>query len=139
MRYGVFMKTFTVGVLAKETGINIETVRYYENIKLLPKPNRKESRYRIYDENDLVRLKFIIRGKELGFTLMEIRELLSLKIDSQSKCGDVKKMAEEKIIDADAKIKDLKNIKKHLELLVVQCINEKLSTEECPIVKSLET
>lgn len=133
------MKTFTVGVLAKETGINIETVRYYENIKLLPKPKRKESRYRIYDENDLVRLKFIIRGKELGFTLMEIRELLSLKIDSHSKCGDVKKMAEEKIIDADAKIKDLKNIKKHLELLVVQCINEKLSTEECPIVKSLET
>lgn len=133
------MKTFTVGVLAKETGINIETVRYYENVKLLPKPKRKESRYRIYNEEDLLRVKFIVRAKELGFTLKEIRELLSLKLDSKSKCGDIKKLTEEKIVDVNSKLKDLKNIKKHLELLVVQCINEKLSTEKCPIVKSLET
>lgn len=132
------MNSFTVGKLAKETGINIETVRYYENIKLLPKPKRKESRYRIYDENDKARLKFIIRAKELGFTLKEVRELLSLKIDSESKCGDIKKLAEEKISDAEEKIKDLKNIKKHLEILVNQCINEEVSTEDCPIVKSLE-
>ena len=132
------MKSITVGALAKETWINIETVRYYENIKLLPKPRRKESRYRVYDGNDMARLKFIVRAKELGFTLKEIRELLSLKIDSESKCGDVKKLAEEKISDAQKKIKDLKNIKKHLEKLVTQCINEELSTEDCPIVKSLE-
>jgi len=92
------MKTITVGALAKETGINIETVRYYENIKLLPKPMRKDSRYRVYDENDLARLKFIIRAKKLGFTLKEIRKLLSLKIDSHSMCGDIKKLAEEKVL-----------------------------------------
>ena len=74
------MKSFTVGVLAKETGINIETVRYYENIKLLPKPMRKESRLRVYNENDLARVKFIVRSKELGFTLKEIKELLNLRI-----------------------------------------------------------
>ncbi len=133
------MKSITVGVLAKETGINVETVRYYENIRLLPKPKRKESRYRIYDENDLARLRFIVRAKELGFTLREIRELLSLKIDSESKCGDIKKLAQDKINDIESKIKDLKNIRKHLEKLITQCAHEELSLDDCPIVKTLTT
>jgi len=133
------MKSVTVGVLARETGINIETVRYYENIRLLPKPKRRESRYRVYDENDLARVKFIVRAKELGFTLKEIKDLLGLKIESTSTCGDIKNLAEEKIKIVDEKIRDLKNIKKHLSKLARQCVNEQVSTEECPIVKSLET
>ena len=132
------MAEYFVGQLADEAGINVETVRFYENIKLLPKPKRRESRYRVYGENDLARVKFIVRAKELDFTLKEIKELLNLKIESTATCGDVKHFAEEEIIDVNAKIKDLKNIKKQLELLAVQCRNEKLSTEECPIVKSLE-
>jgi Hg(II)-responsive transcriptional regulator len=131
------MNSFTVGALADKAGINLETVRYYEKIGLMPKPKRKESHYRIYDENDFVRLKFIIRAKELGFTLKEISELLSLKVDSETKCGDIKKLAEEKIIDVGNKIRDLKNIKKHLDKLVTQCINEEVSSDECPIVKAL--
>jgi len=74
------MNSFTVGALADKAGINLETVRYYEKIGLMPKPKRKESHYRIYDENDFARLKFIVRAKELGFTLKEISELLSLKV-----------------------------------------------------------
>lgn len=136
------MDAFTVGVLAKETGINIETIRYYENIKLLPKPKRKESRYRVYDVDDLARLKFIVRAKELGFTLKEIKELLNLKIESTSTCSDVKHLAEGKIKTVDEKIRDLKSIKKHLGILVKQCGDEytsaELSTADCPIVKSLE-
>ena len=136
------MAEYFVGQLADEAGINVETVRYYENIKLLPKPKRRESRYRVYDENDLARVKFIVRAKELGFTLKEIKELLNLKIESASTCGDVKHLAEDKIKNAEEKIKDLKSIKKHLEILVKQCGDEctaaELSSEDCPIVKSLE-
>ncbi len=131
------MNSFTVSTLADNAGINLETVRYYEKIGLMPKPKRKESRYRIYDENDFARLKFIIRSKELGFTLKEISELLSLRIDSKTKCGDIKKLADEKMRDIEEKIKDLRNIKKHLEKLATQCIHEELSLDDCPIVKSL--
>lgn len=132
------MTEYFVGQLADEAGINVETVRYYESIKLLPKPKRRESRYRVYSEKDLARLKFIVRAKELGFTLKEIKELLSIKIDLKSKCGDVKKLAEEKIDSINRKIKDLRNIAKHLEILKDKCINEEISSEDCPIVKSLE-
>lgn len=131
------MDSFKIGVLSKKCNVNIETIRYYEKINLMPKPKRQESRYRIYDESDLARLKFIRRGKELGFTLNEIKELLSLKVDSQAKCGDLKQFAEIKIEDIKKKVQDLNKIKKHLEILVNQCINEELSIEDCPIVKSL--
>ncbi len=132
------MNSFSVGALADKAGINLETVRYYEKIGLMPKPKRKESRYRIYNDDDFARLKFIIRAKELGFTLKEISELFSLKVDSESKCGDIKKLVEEKVYDVENKIRDLKSIKKHLEKLVTQCVNEVISSEECPIVKALE-
>lgn len=132
------MNSFTVGVLAREAKINIETVRFYERIELMPEPKRKESRYRIYDENDLARLKFIVRAKELGFTLREIKELLLFKVDSQSKCGDIKTIADSKISNIEEKIQDLNKIKNHLKLLVNQCVNEKISSDDCPIVKALE-
>lgn len=132
------MNSFTVGVLAREAKINIETIRFYEGIKLMPEPKRKESRYRIYNEKDLVRLKFIIRAKELGFTLSEIKELLLLKVDSQSKCRDIKAMADSRISNIEEKIKDLKKIRNHLQVLVSQCVDEELSSDDCPIVMALE-
>lgn len=131
------MEIFSVGQIAKISAVSVETLRYYEKLRLMPKPKRKESRYRFYDSLDLARLLFIRRSKALGFTLKEIKELLFLRIDSESKCGDVKSMADMKIIDIENRIKDLKKIKKHLEILSHQCINVELSTEECPIVKSL--
>ncbi len=132
------MNSFTVGALADKVGINIETVRYYEKIGLMPKPKRKESRYRFYDENNFARLKFIIRTKELGFTLNEIKELLDLRIESKATCGDIKKIAGHKIEDIEQKIKDLQNIKKVLTKLIHQCVNEELSSEECPILEAIE-
>ncbi len=131
------MDSFKIGDLSKKCNVSIETIRYYEKIKLMPIPKRKDSRYRIYDENDFARLKFILRAKELGFTLNEIKELLSLKVDSQAKCGDLKQFAETKIEDIKKKVEDLNKIKIHLNALVNQCINEELSIEDCPIVKSL--
>lgn len=132
------MNSFTVGALADKAGINLETVRYYEKIGLMPKPKRKESRYRFYDESDLTRLKFIVRAKELGFTLKEISELLDLRIESKATCGDIKKIAGHKIQNVKQKIKDLQNIKKVLTKLIRQCVNEELSSEECPILEAIE-
>ncbi len=132
------MADLFVGQFAKEAGINVETVRYYEKIKLLPRPKRRESRYRLYNETDLKRLLFIKRAKEIGFTLREIKELLELKIDSEAKCGDVKHFAESKLRDVKNRINDLTRIKNVLEGLVAQCEREEISADECPILESID-
>jgi Hg(II)-responsive transcriptional regulator len=132
------MVEYFVGQLAKEGGINVETVRYYEKMKLLPKPKRRESRYRVYDENDLKRLLFIKRAKELGFMLKEIIELFGLRIDSRAKCGDVKHLTEHKLKDVDNKIVDLKKMRNVLVKLINQCVNEEVSSDECPILESIK-
>ncbi len=129
------MEHLKVGEIANIVGVNVETLRYYENIKLMPKPKRIESKYRIYNSFDVQRLLFIKRGKELGFTLKEIKELLELKIESSSTCGDVKQLSEKKLHDVESKIKDLKKIKVVLDKLINQCIHEEVSTDKCPILE----
>ncbi|MEP0862116.1 MAG: heavy metal-responsive transcriptional regulator [Ignavibacterium sp.] len=129
------MEQYKVGEIAEKVGVNVETLRYYEKIKIMPKPKRKESRYRFYDELDLKRLRFIKRAKELGFTLKEIKELLNLKIESTATCGDVKHLAEHKLNDIEERINDLKNIRSILVKLINQCICEEVSSEECPFLK----
>lgn len=129
---------YKVGEIAQKVNVNVETLRYYEKIKIMPKPKRKESHYRFYDELDLRRLLFIKRAKELGFTLKEIKELLNLKIESTATCGDVKHLAEHKLTDIEERIKDLKNIKNVLIRLINQCVCEEVSTEECPILVVIE-
>ena len=129
------MKNLKVGEIAKIVGINVETLRYYEKIKIMPEPKRKQSNYRVYDNFDVQRLLFIKRGKELGFTLKEIKELLELKIESTATCGDVKHLSEHKLKDVNEKIADLKRIKKVLEKLINQCVCEEVSTDECPILE----
>lgn len=132
------MTEYFVGQLAKQVGVNVETIRYYERIKLLPKPKRRESRYRVYDETDLKRLLFIKRAKELGFTLKEIKELMELRIDSEAKCGDVKHLTEHKLQDIDNRINDLKKIRSVLVKLIKQCVNEEVSSDECPILEVID-
>jgi Hg(II)-responsive transcriptional regulator len=129
------MENLKVGKIAKIVGINVETLRYYEKIKIMPEPKRIESKYRIYDNFDVQRLLFIKRGKELGFTLKEIKELLELKIESSATCGDVKHLSEHKLKDVNERIADLKRIKKVLEKLINQCVCEEVSTDECPILE----
>jgi len=132
------MEYYKVGEIAEKVGINVETLRYYEKIKIMPKPKRKESRYRYYDEVDLKRLLFIKRAKELGFTLKEIKELLNLKIESTATCGDIKHLAEHKLNDIKERIRDLNNIKNVLTKLIRQCVCEEVSTDECPILEVIE-
>ncbi len=131
------MKNLTVGRLSRTVGINVETVRYYENIGLMPKPERKESGYRIYSDSDVERLRFIKNSKLLGFTLKEIKELLLLRIDEDTTCDDLKEKAERKIEEVNLKIEELKKIKRALEKLAQQChVNAPKS--ECPILENLE-
>jgi Hg(II)-responsive transcriptional regulator len=129
------MKTLTTGQLAKETGVNIETIRYYERYGLIPEPPRRESRYREYTPKYIERIRFIKRAQALGFTLKEISELLALA-DGNPACKDIRKFAEDKVKDIETRISDLKKIKKVLNDLVKECLNKgKLSY--CPIIESL--
>ncbi len=131
------MEHFTVGKLSSEANINVETVRYYESIGLMPKPKRTESGYRVYSEKDLQRLKFIKNSQQLGFTLKEIKELLFLKIDEETNCKDLQRMAEDKIKEVDIKLMELRKIKKALIKLASQC-NASAPKGDCPILENLE-
>jgi MerR family mercuric resistance operon transcriptional regulator len=124
--------------LAKKTQVNVETVRYYERRGLIPKPPRPRFGYREYSQNIIGRIQFIKRAQELGFSLKEISELLSLRVDPNTTCGDIKRMAEIKIADIKEKIRTLKIIKKALTKLVTMCCGQG-PTGECPIMEVLDT
>src|SRR5258708_2566151 len=98
------MKLLTRGRLAQLGGVGVETVRFYEQEGLLAKPARSPAGYRQYGQHVVARLQFIQRAKELGFTLNEIKELLSLRVDPDTSCEDVRAKAEVKIADIHGKI-----------------------------------
>ena len=115
------MKTLTIGQLAGRAEVGVETVRFYERKGLLEEPERRSSGYRQYDERGVDRLRFIRRAKELGFTLNEIKELLSLRLDPTTTCADVKSRAEEKIDDIQDKIRTLQRMKTALVKVTKAC------------------
>lgn len=129
--------TLTIGKLAKEAGVNIDTVRYYERRQLLLEPERTPSGYRQYQPETITRIKFIKRAQELGFSLDEISELLHLRIDADSACDDVKLRAEAKVADIQSKIETLERMQATLTELIGHCMLRQ-PTEPCPILNSLE-
>jgi len=131
------METLTIGQLAKRAGLNIQTIRYYERRELMPVPQRRESGYRYYLEEDLSRLEFIKHAKSLGFSLREIGELLALRVDSDHTCGDFREEATQKITEIDFKIKQLQRIRRALLQLTLAC-QTKEATVECPILRFLK-
>ncbi|MBI3377367.1 MAG: MerR family transcriptional regulator [Nitrospirae bacterium] len=131
------MKYLTIGQLAKKAGVNIDTIRYYEKQGLIPKPSRRESGYRQYSQDSVKRILFIKRAKDLGFSLKEIFELLSLRLDSRTKCGDVKKRADIKIAEIEGKIQTLRRMNAALVKLVKAC-EENKQAGECPILEALD-
>ena len=114
----------------------METVRFYEREGLIPQPPRPESGFRRYPQDAVSRIRFIQRSKTLGFSLKEIKDLLSLRVDSATSCGEVKNRAEEKIADIERKIHSLREMKKALEKLTAAC-RGKGPTAECPILDAL--
>ncbi len=128
---------FTIGEVAKRSGIGIETVRFYERKGLIADPPRTDSGYRQYPEDVVVRLRFIRRAKELGFALKEILDLLSLRVNPDTTCADVRKQAEFKISDVEERIRALRRIKTALTRLAASCVGTGPASE-CPILEALE-
>lgn len=132
------MKALTISQVARCTGVGVETVRFYERRRLLALPNRTASGYRQYEEDAVWRLRFIRRAKELGFTLKEIKELLSLRLDAASTCADVRSQAKAKIADIEEKIGTLQSMKEVLVKLVKAC-HGRGKANYCPILEALDT
>lgn len=127
----------THGKLAGRSGVNIATIRYYENRGLLPQTSRTQSGYRIYDGDALRRLQFIRQAQALGFTLEEIGELLSLRMQPGTTCADIRMRAKEKIAAIEHRIRDLQQIRNALTGLAAACHGDG-PTSECPILEALE-
>ena len=125
------------GDLARRAGVNPQTLRYYERRGLLLKPKRTEAGYRLYDEEAVRRIRFIKKAQDLGFTLAEISDLLSLEVEEQTACEDVREKAQAKLEEIDNKILDLTCIRKTLTLLIDSCAARE-PTDSCPILNSLE-
>ncbi len=115
------MESLTIGRLARAVAVNLETVRYYERRGLLSKPPRSGSGYRLFPPEAKRRLRFIRRAQELGFSLGQIRELLSLRVASNAKSAEVRRRAQAKITDIEAKIRSLQSMKKALRELTQSC------------------
>ena len=130
------MEKMTTSQLAKESSVNLETIRYYERRGLIPKPPRNASGYRQYSQEDIARTKFIKRAQALGFSLKEISEILSLRMEPGTTCGDIKARVEAKIDEVEQKIADLRQMRKALLKLVSKCTG-KGPVGQCPILEML--
>jgi MerR family mercuric resistance operon transcriptional regulator len=131
------MSGLTIGRVARETGVGIETLRFYEREGLIAEPARRPSGYRDYGPAVIQRVGFIRRAKELGFSLREIAELLSLRVDEERTCADVYALARDKISDIERRIAELRRMKKALASLAAACTGAG-PTGECPILDELE-
>ena len=126
----------TIAKAASAAGVNVETVRYYERRGLIEQP-RSPGGYRTYPDETVRRVRFVKRAQRLGFSLREIRELLALRAGRTSTSGSVRRKAEAKVAEIDAKIRELRAMRKALEALAVSCPGTG-PLEWCPILRSLD-
>ncbi len=131
------MAHLTRGELARQSEVNLETLRYYEQRGLLPKPPRSHSNYRLYPEASVRRVRFIKRAQGLGFTLKEIPELLVLRTQTTADCADVLAVTQTKIEDIDAKVRELQGMRDALVRVVSTC-QGRGPLSECPILDALD-
>lgn len=129
--------TTSIGALSKRSGIGIETIRYYERVGLLIPVGRKTSGYRIFNNDSLKTLRFLKHAQALGFSLSEIKALLKLRANRESRCEDVRNRAAKHLKDVEAKIQSLESIRSVLSKLVRQCQSRKTS-DSCPILDCFE-
>lgn len=108
------MQPFTSGRLAKQSGVNLETIRFYERQKLLPSPPRTAAGYRLFPAESVQRVRFIRRAQLLGFSLKEIKDLLALSAARGASCATVRRRAHEKIAEVEQKIAALQSMHRAL-------------------------
>ena len=121
--------------MARATGCNLETIRYYEKIGIMPDPPRSVKGYRSYDDAHVKRLNFVMRSRDLGFSLEEVRGLLGLVDDQSRTCAEVQVIAEDHLTDVRAKIADLKRIERVLSDTVARCTGD--AAPECAVIDAL--
>ena len=129
------VKILRRGDLARLTGGNLETIRYYETIGVMPEPPRSSKNYRVYDDTHVTRLRFVMRARELGFTLDEVRDLLAMVDGGQQTCGEVQALATAHLATVRTKIADLRRIEHVLSSTVAQCTGD--DVPECPVIDAL--
>ena len=132
------MAELTIGRVAERAGVGVETVRFYEREGLIEQPARPRSGYRKYPERVVSELRFIRRSQELGFSLREIDELMSLRLAPEANSADIKLRAEAKIAEIEEKIADLQRMRDALQRLAAACDGER-PVEEYPILEALDT
>jgi MerR family mercuric resistance operon transcriptional regulator len=129
------MRPLPIGELAEMAAVNLETVRYYERIGLMPRPERTPGGHRNYEIEHVRRLRFIRRSRELGFTIDQVRGLLRLVDGHRYTCAEVQAIAFRHIADIRRKIADLRHLEQALADLATQCKGDQLP--ECPIIDAL--
>ncbi len=127
----------TIGQLAKGAGVSVETIRYYERRDLLPAPPRTPSGYRMYPDQTVRRVRFIKRAQALGFTLVEVSDLLALEVAEDGSCEDVDAKAQHTIRRIEGKLDELGRMHRALKDLTRSC-RTGVPTGECPIMEALE-
>ncbi len=126
---------FTIGRLAKETGCKVQTIRYYEQIGLMPEPDRTVGNQRRYARRHVERLAFIRHGREMGFPLESIRELLHLADNPSQPCETADRIAQARLKEVESRITRLKALKTELERMVAQCRGGKIA--DCRVIEVL--
>lgn len=124
----------TIGGVAKAAGVNVETIRYYQRLKMLEEPARTLGSVRRYADATVARVRFIKRAQELGFSLAEIQRLLRLE-DPQS-CGEARGLASEKLALVESRVADLQRLRGVLKELIGRC-DRRRGKVACPIIESL--
>lgn len=127
----------TIGQVADKAAVNVQTIRYYERRGLLPTPRRTAAGYRQYGADAVARLRFVKHAQELGFSLLEIQELLGLRVRHGAACDAVERKTRQKIVVVQQRIRDLRRMKGTLERLAASCAARR-PTDDCPILEVLE-
>lgn len=125
----------TRGDLARATGCHIETIRYYEKAGLLPEPPRTGAGYRVYSAAHAGRLRFILRARDLGFAMEDIRGLLGLDDGTAPSCAEVRERTERHLADIRAKIADLRRMEAVLSATAARCSGAEVS--DCPVLEAI--
>lgn len=128
-------RALPIGEASRQTGVNIETIRYYERIGVMPKPVRTEGGHRAYDADQVKRLAFIKRSRELGFSLAEIRALLDLVDTGSYTCSEVHDMTTKHLATVRKKVADLRRLERVLKEMTAEC--NRGDVPECPIIDAL--
>ena len=131
------MEVFSIGQVARFSGVGVETVRFYEREGLLEEPARRASGYRQYSQDAVTQIRFIKRAQQLGFSLKEILELLTLRVDAETSCEQVKECAAAKLAEVEQKMAELQSMRQALLQVASLCAGEGPSSR-CPMLDALE-